>query len=78
MDNPQLLRIQENLKLLKLNRTGQQLEMLLQEASKNEVSYSDFLDKLPRTTGQPRWYQAGNFGGHTFRHIGLPLRGFPN
>lgn len=46
MDNPQLLRIQENLKLLKLNRTSQQLEMLLQEASKNEVSYSDFLDKL--------------------------------
>jgi DNA replication protein DnaC len=46
MDNPQLLRIQDNLKQLKLNRTGQQLEMLLQEASKNEVSYSDFLDKL--------------------------------
>ncbi len=46
MDNPQILRIQENLKLLKLNRTGQQLETLLQEASKNEVSYSDFLDKL--------------------------------
>lgn len=46
MDNPQLLRIQENLKQLKLNRTGQQLEMLLQEASKNEISYSDFLDKL--------------------------------
>ncbi len=46
MDNPQLLRIQENLKLLKLHRTGQQLEMLLQEASKNEMSYSDFLDRL--------------------------------
>lgn len=46
MDNPQLLRIQDNLKLLKLNRTGQQLETLLQEASKNELSYSDFLDKL--------------------------------
>lgn len=46
MDNPQLLRIQENLKLLKLNRTGQQLGTLLQEASKNEVSYSDFLDRL--------------------------------
>jgi DNA replication protein DnaC len=46
LDNPQLLRIQENLKLLKLNRTGQHLEILLQEASKNEVSYSDFLDKL--------------------------------
>jgi DNA replication protein DnaC len=36
--NPQLL--------LKLHRTGQQLELLLQEASKNEMSYSDFLDKL--------------------------------
>ena len=46
MDNPQLLRIQENLKLLKLNRTAQQLETLLQEASKNEVSYLDFLDRL--------------------------------
>jgi DNA replication protein DnaC len=46
LDNPQLLRIQENLKQLKLSRTGQQLETLLQEASKNEVSYSDFLDKL--------------------------------
>lgn len=46
MDNPQLLRIQENLKQLKLHRTGHQLETLLQEASKNEVSYSDFLDKL--------------------------------
>jgi len=46
LDNPQLLRIQENLKQLKLNRTGQQLEMLIQEASKNDVSYSDFLDHL--------------------------------
>lgn len=46
MDNPQLLRIQDNLKLLKLNRTGQQLEILLQEAGKNDVSYSDFLDRL--------------------------------
>ncbi len=46
MDNPQLLRIQDNLKQLKLNRTGQQLEMLLQDASRNEVSYSEFLDRL--------------------------------
>ena len=46
MDNPQLLRIQDNLKKLKLNRTDQRLESLLQEASKNEVSYTDFLDRL--------------------------------
>jgi DNA replication protein DnaC len=46
MDNPQLLRIQENLKKLKLCRTNQRLESLIQEASKNEVSYTDFLDRL--------------------------------
>ena len=32
MDNPQLLRIQENLKHLKLTRTTQSLENLLQDA----------------------------------------------
>jgi DNA replication protein DnaC len=46
MDNPQLLRIQENLKTLKLNRTNLRLETLLQEAGRNEVSYTDFLDRL--------------------------------
>jgi len=46
MDNPQLLRIQENLKTLKLSRTTQRLESFLQEASKNEVSYTEFLDRL--------------------------------
>lgn len=46
MDNPQLQRIQGNLKKLKLNRTDQRLESLLQEASKNEISYTDFLDRL--------------------------------
>ncbi|VBB09230.1 Hypothetical protein LUCI_4520 [Lucifera butyrica] len=46
MDNPQLLRIEENLKKLKLSRTGQKLESLLQEASKNDLSYTDFLDRL--------------------------------
>ena len=46
MDNPQLLRIQENLKHLKLTRTTQSLENLLQDASKQELSYSDFLDRL--------------------------------
>lgn len=46
MDNPQLLRIQDNLKKLKLSRTTQRLESLIQEASKNEVSYTDFLDRL--------------------------------
>ena len=46
MDNPQLLRIQENLKHLKLTRTTQSLENLLQDAGKQELSYSDFLDRL--------------------------------
>ena len=46
MDNPQLLRIQENLKHLKLTRTTQSLENLLQDAGKQEMSYSDFLDRL--------------------------------
>lgn len=46
MDNPQLLRIQENLKKLKMSRTNQRLESLIQEASKNEISYTDFLDRL--------------------------------
>ncbi|WP_282432498.1 ATP-binding protein [Pelotomaculum schinkii] len=41
-----MLRLQENLKKLKMNRTGQRLETLLQEASKNEISYTDFLDRL--------------------------------
>lgn len=46
MDNPQLLRIEENLKKLKLSRTGQKLESILQEAGKSDLSYSDFLDRL--------------------------------
>ena len=46
MDNPQLLRIEENLKMLKLARTGQKLDTLLQEAGKEEISYADFLDRI--------------------------------
>lgn len=46
MDNPQLLRIHENLQKLKLIRTGQKLESILQEAGKESISYSDFLDRL--------------------------------
>nr|WP_216598118.1 IS21-like element helper ATPase IstB [Propionispora sp. 2/2-37] len=40
------MRIGENLKKLKLTKTGQRLEALLQEASKEDLSYSDFLDRL--------------------------------
>lgn len=46
VDNPQLQRIEDNLKKLKLVRTGQKLESLLQEAGKNDLSYTDFLDRL--------------------------------
>lgn len=46
MDNPQLLRIEENLKKLKLSHTSQKLESILQEAGKSDLSYSDFLDHL--------------------------------
>ncbi|MCP2620188.1 hypothetical protein NLC35_02955 [Candidatus Aminicenantes bacterium AC-334-K16] len=42
----QLFRIQENLKHLKLYKTYEHLESLLEEASKENLSYSDFLDQL--------------------------------
>jgi DNA replication protein DnaC len=45
-NNPQLAHIYENLQKLKLNKTFQHLETLLQDASKSELSYTDFLDKL--------------------------------
>lgn len=45
-NNPQLSRINENLQRLKLQKTSQCLETLLQDASKSELSYTDFLDKL--------------------------------
>lgn len=45
-NNPQLSRITDNLKRLKLYKTGQRLETILQEAGKNEISYTDFLDQL--------------------------------
>lgn len=45
-NNPQLARITDNLKRLKLHKTSQRLESLLQEAGLNDVSYTDFLDQL--------------------------------
>ena len=45
-NNPQLSRIIENLQRLKLQKTSQCLETLLQDASKSELSYTDFLDQL--------------------------------
>ena len=42
----QLFRIQENLKQLKLYKTYEHLESLLEEASKENLSYSDFLDQM--------------------------------
>ncbi|MGH2375002.1 MAG: IS21-like element helper ATPase IstB [bacterium] len=42
----QVERIQEQMRTLKLVRTAEQLPLLLQEASKREHSYSDFLEEL--------------------------------
>jgi DNA replication protein DnaC len=42
----QIDRLQEQLKRLKLVRTAEQLPALLQEASKRELPYSDFLEDL--------------------------------
>ena len=46
MSTAQLLRIQEHLKHLKLHRTHEHLESRLEEASRNSLSYTDFLDQL--------------------------------
>jgi DNA replication protein DnaC len=46
MTNPQLVRIGEYLQRLKLFRVQERLETLLQEASAQELPYSDFLDRL--------------------------------
>ena len=46
MSDAQLMRIQEHLKHLKLYRINEQLETRLEEASRNNLSYSDFLDQL--------------------------------
>jgi len=46
MSNPQLARIQENLKHLKLHKIHDLLDSSLEEASRNNLSYSDFLDQL--------------------------------
>jgi DNA replication protein DnaC len=42
----QITRIQENLKALKLFKTHELVESFLEEASKNNQPYSDFLDQL--------------------------------
>ena len=46
MTNPQLLRLDEHLQHLKLFRVQERLETLLQEASAQELTYADFLDRL--------------------------------
>jgi DNA replication protein DnaC len=46
MINPQLLRLGEHLPQLKLFRVQERLETLLQEASAQELTYADFLDRL--------------------------------
>jgi DNA replication protein DnaC len=46
MSNVQIERMQENLKTLKLYKINDLLESTLEEASKNNLPYSDFLDHL--------------------------------
>ncbi len=46
MNAGQLERIHENLQRLRLFKSGERLEALLQEASTQEASYADFLDTV--------------------------------
>ena len=46
MISPQLARLDEHLQRLRLNTVRERLEALLQEASAQELSYADFLDRL--------------------------------
>lgn len=46
MSGPQLERIQEHLHRLRLLKSRERLEALLQEASAKELSYADFLDQV--------------------------------
>lgn len=46
MSNAQLARIQDNLKTLKLYKTYELLDTRLEEASKENLAYSDFLDNM--------------------------------
>jgi DNA replication protein DnaC len=46
MTNPQLLRLRDHLGHLKLLTAQERLEALLQDASAQEVTYADFLDRL--------------------------------
>lgn len=46
MNAGQLERLQENLVRLRLVKSRERLEALLQEASANELSYADFLERL--------------------------------
>jgi DNA replication protein DnaC len=55
MSNPQLLRIQENLSKLKLQRIHELLESKLEEASRDNLSYTDFLDHLLSEEVSSKW-----------------------
>lgn len=46
MTTPQLTRITEHLSRLRLHKLRERFEALLQEASEQELSYADFLDRL--------------------------------
>ena len=46
MTSPQLARLDEHLQRLRLNTVRERLEALLQEASAQELTYADFLDRL--------------------------------
>ena len=46
MISPPLARLDEHLQRLRLNTVPERLEALLQEASAQELSYADFLDRV--------------------------------
>ena len=48
MTSTTIERLQEQIRTLKLQKVADELEGLLQEASRKELSYSDFLDELVR------------------------------
>ncbi len=74
MSNAQIQRMQENLRHLRLHRIGSLLESSLEEAAKNSLSYSDFLDQL--LTEEVASKTEKNVA-HAHLHGPLPLRQDP-
>ncbi|HKV72847.1 MAG TPA: hypothetical protein VJN62_16465 [Gemmatimonadales bacterium] len=58
MTTPQLARIDEHLRKLRLYKLRERLEALLQEASTQECSYADFLDRAGSGCDRPRHHMG--------------------